>query len=113
MNTEKIRELLKAIGLTAEEAIAEIVNVLSESEESKIKMFSEVEMRDVERLSLLFSIADRYKVSWLSSYLYNELQLRVSHKRQGRKEFAEILGAKTSQETKKTIIERVKGASGK
>jgi len=108
-HNNNIKDILRAIGLTPEEALAEIINVLSE--ETKIKMFSEVDIKEVERISLMLSISERYKVEWLKSYIFNELQLRVSNKRQGRKEFAEILGAKFI-EAKKTIIEKIKPKGG-
>jgi len=60
---EKVKELMQVIGFSPEEAVAQAVNILSK--EDKIKMFSEVEMKEVERLSLLLTIAERYSLSWL------------------------------------------------
>jgi len=102
---EKVKELMQVIGFSPEEAVAQAVNILSK--EDKIKMFSEVEMREVERLSLLLTIAERYSLSWLKTYVINELLLRVSHKRMGRKEFVEMVSAKITEKAK-SIAEKIK-----
>jgi hypothetical protein len=102
---DQVKELIRAIGFTPDEAVAQAVDILSK--EDKIKMFSEVEMREVERLSLLFTIAERYNLGWLRTYVMNELMLRVSHKRLGRREFVQMIAAKLRKPVK-SLIKRVR-----
>ena len=102
---EQVKELIRAIGFTPDEAVAQAVDILSK--EDKIKMFSEIEMREVERLSLLFTIAERYNLEWLRTYVKNELMLRVSHKRLGRREFVQMIATKVKKPVK-SLAERVK-----
>lgn len=86
---EEFKKILESLGATTkEEALAQAIQELSDRE--KVKMFSEIAPYEDETLACLLVIADRYRLSWLKSFLLEKLQLRVSILRQGRKEYVDM-----------------------
>jgi len=102
ISLDEIVSIIKAItGKTREEALSEAIETLRS--EDKIKMFSEVEKREIPYIALKFRIAERYGLSWLKGIVLDELFLRVSIKRRGRNELVKVATG-----VKKTLEEKVK-----
>jgi len=103
ISLDEIVNIIKAItGKTREEALSEAIETLRS--EDKIKMFSEVDKREIPYIALKFRIAERYELSWLKDTVLDELRLRVSIKRRGRNELVKVATG-----VKKTLEEKVKG----
>ncbi|MCS7106206.1 MAG: hypothetical protein NZ942_02740 [Candidatus Aenigmarchaeota archaeon] len=92
------------LGKTKEEAIAKAVEALGNDD--RIMLFSDLEKYEIPRLSVYYIISDRYGISWLKTYCDNELKLRVSNSRLGRKEIVSIASSKTTPEKPKSFLKK-------
>ena len=63
-----------------------------------------IERYEIPRFAIFLIIAERYNLSWLKSYVLNELKLRVSVNRLGRKEIVNIASSKGLTERIKRIL---------
>lgn len=81
--------------LTSEEAFAKAVMILAETKQPKV--LSEIDDAEVRYTASLFAVALATKNKMLLSFLDNFLLLRVSYRRQGRKEILEIAKAKNQE----------------
>jgi len=100
---DEIIEAIKVIvGKSPSEAMAEAIKDLSKQE--KLLYYTDVEKREIANISVMKVIAERYNLSWLRDYIDYELKLRVSKKRQGRKELVRVIAG-----VKKALEQKVKG----
>ena len=100
---DEIIEAIKVIvGKSPSEAMAEAIKDLSKQE--KLMYYTDVEKREIANISVMKVISDRYNLSWLKDYIDYELKLRVSKKRQGRKELVRVIAG-----VKKALEQKVKG----
>jgi len=87
-----IKEVLRSLGVSKEEALAQAVSELADTE--KIKMFSEIYPIEDDCLAIMCVIAKRYKLRWLEDFIKEKLTLRVSMLRKGRAEFVSMIAEK-------------------
>jgi len=96
----RILEILQ--GKTKEESVARAIENLSNEE--KIMFFSDLNLYEIPRFATFLIIAKRYDLNWLKNYALNELNLRVSVNRLGRKEIVSIASSKGLTERIKRIL---------
>ena len=82
--------------LTPEEAQSKIALLLAETKEPKL--MSELGAEEVKLVSALKTVADEVEAEMLKMFIDNFLQMRVSLKRQGRREILEVSRATTGTE---------------
>jgi len=95
-----VMDILRQIGIvpSTEEALGQAVTNLTEIGEEKIKLLSDVELWEINQLALMLTIAERYDMDWLNTYVKNVLKLRVSAKRLGRREIVRMIAGSTERE---------------
>jgi len=92
--------ILRQIGVvpSTEEALGQAVSNPTEIAEEKIKLLSDVGLRVFNHLSLMLTIAERYDMDWLKTYVKNVLKLRVSARRLGRREIVRMIAGMAERE---------------
>jgi hypothetical protein len=95
-----VMDVLRQIGIvpSTEEALGQAVQNLTEIEQEKIKLLSDVELWEINQLALMLTIAERYDMDWLRTYVQNVLKLRVSARRLGRKEIVRMIAGSSERE---------------
>jgi hypothetical protein len=95
-----VMNLLRQIGIvpSTEEALGQAVANLTEIDEEKIKLLSDVGLWEVNQLALMLTIAERYDMDWLKTYVKNVLKLRVSARRLGRREIVRMIAGSAERE---------------
>jgi len=95
-----VMNILRQIGIvpSTEEALGQAVQNLTEVDEEKIKLLSDVELWEINQLALMFTIAERYDMDWLRTYVRNVLKLRVSARRLGRREIVRMISGAAERE---------------
>lgn len=92
--------ILRQIGIvpSTEEALGQAVANLTEIDDEKIKLLSDVSLWEINQLSLMITIAERYDMDWLRTYVKNVLKLRVSAQRLGRREIVRMIAGSATRE---------------
>jgi len=91
--------VLRELGIVStEEALGQAVQSLTEIDQEKIKLLSDVELWEINQLALMFTIAERYDMDWLRTYVRNVLKLRVSARRLGRREIVRMISGAAERE---------------
>jgi len=95
-----VMNILRQIGVvpSTEEALGQAVSNLTEIDEEKIKLLSDVGLWEINQLSLMLTIAERYDMDWLKTYVKNVLKLRVSARRLGRREIVRMIAGTAERE---------------
>jgi len=95
--------------LTPEEAQSKIALLLAETESPDL--MSEMGGEEIKLLSALQTVADQVDADILKNFIRNFLRMRVSLKRQGRKEILEVSrsGAGTEEKMRKGIKSMILG----
>jgi len=118
---EKVKEAIKEIQredyaqfqkdeiLTPEEAQSKIALLLAETESPDL--MSEMGGEEIKLLSALQTVADQVDAMILKDFIKNFLRMRVSLKRQGRKEILEVSrgGGRTEEKLRKGIKSMILG----
>ncbi|RLI44544.1 hypothetical protein DRO69_07145 [Candidatus Bathyarchaeota archaeon] len=95
-----VMDILRSLGITPsrEEALGQAVTNLTDIDEEKLKLLSDVELGEINQLSLMLTIAERYDIDWLKTYVHNVLRLRVSANRLGRREIVRMIAGSAERE---------------
>jgi len=102
-------ELLTDVS-TTEEAMGKIIALLAN--EDKYKLITDIQYDEISTIAGLLAIADTYDITLLKNYLKNFLLLRISNRRQGRKEIVEMGVAKVQSSANAGMMNRVKSILG-
>jgi hypothetical protein len=102
-------ELLTDVS-TTEEAMGKIIALLAN--EDKYKLITDIQYDEISTIAGLLAIADTYDITLLKNYLKNFLLLRISNRRQGRKEIVEMGVAKVQSSANAGMLNRVKSILG-
>jgi len=102
-------ELLTDVS-TTEEAMGKIIALLAN--EDKYKLITDIQYDEISTIAGLLAIADTYDIPLLKNYLKNFLLLRISNRRQGRKEIVEMGVAKVQSSAQAGMLNRVKSILG-
>lgn len=102
-------ELLTDVS-TTEEAMGKIIALLAN--EDKYKLITDIQYDEISTIAGLLAIADTYDIVLLKNYLKNFLLLRISNRRQGRKEIVEMGVAKVQSSANAGMMNRVKSILG-
>lgn len=94
--------------ITQEEAFAKIAMLLGKT--STPKILSELDDREIRLCAALYAVAEKAKDEMILSFLNNFLLLRVSNRREGRKELLEV--AKSSNDREGGKLGRLKSFFG-
>jgi hypothetical protein len=105
----KESELLSDVA-TSEEALGKIMALLAN--EDKYKLITELGDGEISHFAGLLAIADTYDIQLLKNYLKNYLLLRISKKRQGRKEIIEMGVARMREQGQQGVMNRFKSFFG-
>lgn len=90
--------------LTVDEALAKVAMILAQTKEEKT--LTELDDNEIKLCASLYAVADKTHDKMITSFLMNFLRLRVSHKRQGRKELLEV--ARSGQQREELRSSRLK-----
>lgn len=104
--------------LSAEEALAKVAIILAKTESPKL--LSELDDYEIKLSAALFAASENIKMvdvmeeKMIQNFLLNFLMLRVSHKRQGRRELLEIAkSARDQPEQRFSKLRNIFGVGGK
>jgi hypothetical protein len=81
------------------EALAKVAIFLGETRDEKTQ--TELEDYEIRLIASLFAVVETTKDKMIASFLLNFLRLRVSYKRQGRKELLDVARSSTQREDMK------------
>jgi len=97
---EAVLEILRKLGIApnTEEALGQAVSNLTDVDEEKIKLLSDLQIWEINQLALMLTIAERYDIQWLRTYVDNMLKLRVSVQRLGRREIVKMISGSAERE---------------
>jgi hypothetical protein len=105
---ERYEDLSEDEHLTPEEAQARIAMILADTKNPEI--LSELNQEEIAVLASMQTIAEKYNLTLIQDFIQKFLLLRVSHKRQGRKEVIQISqGRKEEDRMKRTLKSMVLG----
>lgn len=100
---EELQRILEVLqGKTREESVAQAIEDLSNEE--KIMFFSDLHPSEIPRFACFNNISKRYEKRFLKDYILDELKLRVSIDRRGRKEIVSIASSRSITERIKRIL---------
>lgn len=106
LNIDNINETLDKPS-NMEEAYAQIMGNLVLSEGDRRKLMSQLSARDIHLFSRSYARAKVFDDDILSNVLDQELMLRVSKNREGRKEIIKLSGAIRENEIRKSWYQRL------
>jgi len=87
-----VEEILRQLGLVStEEALGQAVQNLTDVDEEKIKLLTDVNVFEINQIALMLTIAKRYNIGWLKDFVREVLKLRVSANRLGRREIVRMI----------------------
>lgn len=98
--------------LTIEEVIAKLGEIFGSDAKNVIKMFTELDEFDIREKIFVLDVSNTYpKYTFLDTYVYEDLRLRVSLNRAGRMGLREILKtpfAQDGSESEKSRLQKLR-----
>lgn len=95
---------------TTEEAMGKLIALLSN--ENKFRVITELTKDEESAIAGLLALAETYDIPLLKNYIKNLLLLRVSRKREGRKEIIQMGVARLKDAMQNNLFKRMGGMMG-
>jgi len=104
---DDIAESLGEDSSTQEEAIAKITTKLTKDDRKTIKLLSELSPQEIVLFAVCMTKYDEFENPMGRELLDELLRLKISKRREGRKEIIKVAGAIREQELKKGVLARL------
>ena len=109
MSEDLLKELNSALDDKDTSGQVQAINTLFEKKSLKMKSHMRTNLNEAHHFAKLFVISDLLGIKSLKSYCNEEIELRISNDRLGRKETVEISRSQPPQEKTKGIMGRFLG----